>query len=84
MGPGSVNMRDADASDISEEYSDHSGSYGYSSDNDDTDMGLVGSRPSSAKEKPPYRVIDDNLLKKVQVGKQYLIAGCSCGDCISS
>eukprot|EP00878_Enallax_costatus_P004275 GHUV01004505.1.p1 GENE.GHUV01004505.1~~GHUV01004505.1.p1 ORF type:complete len:527 (+),score=139.84 GHUV01004505.1:269-1849(+) len=66
MAPGSVNMRDADASDISEDYQDDSESL-YSSDNDEfeAEMGL-GSGPSSTKDKPPYRIIDADLLKKVQ------------------
>lgn len=68
MAPGSVNMRDADASDISEEYQDDSASL-YSSDNDDfdADIGRAGAGPSNAQDKQPYRVIDADLLKKVQV-----------------
>lgn len=80
MAPGSVNMRDADASEISEEYSDDSSSYQCSSDNDeyDGDLGLLGSQPTSTKDKPPYRIIDAELLKKVQVRRlwsSYIVSG---------
>jgi hypothetical protein len=57
-------MADAEGSDISQDYSDLSSEYSYSS-NDEADLGLA--EASTAKERPPYRIIDADLLKKVQV-----------------
>jgi hypothetical protein len=70
MGPGSVHMADAEGSDISQDYSDMSSEYSYSS-NDEADLGLA--EASTAKERPPYRIIDADLLKKVQVRSQLLL-----------
>lgn len=65
-------MADAAGSDISEDYSDDvdSGGY-YSSDNDEADMGLIDAAPGS-KERPPYRIIDADMLNKVQVRRSRL------------
>lgn len=64
MGPGSVHMADAEGSEISQDYSDLSSEYSYSS-NDEADLGLA--EATTTKERPPYRIIDAAMLKKVQV-----------------
>lgn len=69
-GPGSVRMTDVEASDSApEDYSDDLDSGGaYSSDNDEADMGLTEAAPRGSKDgAPPYRIIDADLLKQVQV-----------------
>ncbi|WIA17066.1 hypothetical protein OEZ85_013967 [Tetradesmus obliquus] len=63
MGPGSVHMADAEGSEVSQDYSDLSSEYSYSS-NDEADLGLA--EATTTKERPPYRIIDADMLKKVQ------------------
>jgi hypothetical protein len=82
-GPGSVQMTDADdyieilsseGEDCQDDGSDQAGSmsggsdeYAYSSD--DASDGLENDRPVSTSErKAPYRIIDSEALKQVQVG----------------
>eukprot|EP00879_Flechtneria_rotunda_P010931 GHRR01011422.1.p1 GENE.GHRR01011422.1~~GHRR01011422.1.p1 ORF type:complete len:527 (+),score=168.68 GHRR01011422.1:246-1826(+) len=66
-GTGSVHMADVVGSDVSQEYSDDSRSVEcYSSDGDEAGMGLLDAEPGVNKEKPAYRVIDADLLVKVQ------------------
>jgi hypothetical protein len=57
-------MADAGDSDISQDYSDLSSEYSYSS-NDEAELGLT--EATTTKERPAYRIIDADLLKKVQV-----------------
>jgi len=70
MGPGSVHMSDAVGSDEEQEYcqSDDLDSEDYcSSENDETDIGLAEAAPAATKVGPPYRIIDADMLKRVQV-----------------
>eukprot|EP00775_Hariotina_reticulata_P013428 gene13428-13556_t len=69
MGPGSVHMTDVVASDEEQEYyqSDDLDSEAYcSSENDETDIGLAEAAPTSTKDGLPYRIIDADMLKRVQ------------------